>query len=357
MTKSPTTIELNGKRYDARTGAILSGEEIIDAGSSSSVQQDALKISPQVTAPRSSGGQNLDGFIRKHNAEKPQLPKTQPHHAHRAPQKSKTLMRPAVSKPDIPKPDISRVRKPKLNPVINHARINRAETVSRSPHVSKFSHHSVSTIVKKEAHLPVVEPTLSAVRRGVTNELHKLEDALKEANSHLHELEANAIQKIPFLQRVGFKNKFANLSAMTAGVLLLVGFFAYQNYAQFSVRVASVRAGVEASIPDYKPTGFGVGREVKYQPGSVTIDFNSRTDDRHFAITQQASNWNSSSLLANYVNKDGCQDCYETWQSDGRTVFIYNDTNATWVDGGIWYKIEGNAQLTSDQLLRIASSL
>ena len=60
-------------------------------------------------------------------------------------------------------------------------------------------------------------------------------------------------------------------------------------------------------------------------------------------------------LLDNYVsvsNRD-----YQTKEEKGRTVYIYDDSNATWVDGGIWYQIEGDSSLSSDQLLNIVASM
>ncbi len=47
---------------------------------------------------------------------------------------------------------------------------------------------------------------------------------------------------------------------------------------------------------------------------------------------------------------------FQTFQDAGKTIYIYEDSKATWVNGGVWYQINGNASLTSDQLLRIANS-
>ena len=361
MAKSSTTIEFNGRVYDARTGAVINNKtsQNIHGPDSNSVNKSKQEVTKKIKVSTSSGT-NVDGFVKKSKVNKSQVSKTKPSHIKRSVQKSKTLMRPAVKKPE-PKPHDNEVkRQPKLSPKVNHARISRAENTARSQHIQRFNNVKPEVnrpVAKKEAHLSVVPSPVQAVSKGVSNELKRLENALIDANSHLHELEGNAMRKAPFLQRVGFKNKFANVTAMSMAVLLLVGFFGYQNSTQISTRVASARAGVDAGIPSYKPAGYGISKRVAYEPGKVTLTFNSRSSDNQFMLTQQTSNWSSASLLANHVNKGDCNSCYKTWQERGKTIYIYDDNNATWVDGGIWYLVEGDAQLSSDQLLKIASSL
>src|SRR5690606_11913822 len=149
-------------------------------------------------------------------------------------------------------------------------------------------------------------------------------NALIDANAHLQQLEENTVKKVPFLRRVGFKNKFANVTALSVAMLLLVGFFGYQNSAAISMKLAASKAGVHASLPSYKPAGYGLIGGVESMPGKVSVSFKSRTDDKKFTITQQASSWNSASLLANHVTKQHCNTCFQTWQNDGKTVYIYD---------------------------------
>lgn len=294
--------------------------------------------------------------------EKPSKAITQAKHTKRKLAKSQTLMRPAVKKPHQLKNDIQAVKyTPKPNHV-NLVRAARAGMSQRSPHISKFG-DTPSNVIKSQAHLPVVPHNVkraseshSSLSQKAASEFERLELALKDATSHMHRLEDN-VMKTRFLKRVGFKNVPANLSAMFAAVLLLVGFFAYQNYAAISMKVAASKAGINAQLPSYKPAGYGIEGAIKSEPGAVSVGFKSRTDDKRFVVTQRSSNWNSTSLLANHVTKAHCGTCYQTWQNDGKTIYIYDNSNATWVSGGIWYQVEGDADLTSDQLLRLASSL
>src|SRR5690606_30980207 len=52
-----------------------------------------------------------------------------------------------------------------------------------------------------------------------------------------------------------------------AAVVLLAGFFAYQNAPHLSMRVAAARAGVQAELPDYRPAGFSMNRRIQYGQG------------------------------------------------------------------------------------------
>lgn len=93
---------------------------------------------------------------------------------------------------------------------------------------------------------------------------------------------------------------------------------------------------------------------VEYAPGQVIVHYRSNSDSRSYSITQKASNWNSEALLNTQVL--GASTDYQTIQSKGKTVYLYNDGHATWVDGGIWYEIDSKNNLTKSQLLDIVNS-
>lgn len=351
-----STIELNGKLYDARSGKLVNNDSV------------AANVQPKVVKP--SSGVALDGFVRK-STHKPAQAKTHPVHASRPLQKSKTLMRPGVKKPEAVKKEVQESKQEENQAAFtkqDHARIERAKSAPKSNLIRRFSgsSSSIPSVVKKEAALAVaaapsgnITSTVTHLAEAAENKAQRsvisLENALRNASSHLMEIERNLIDQKGLLERIGFKNKTANLGSLFAAALLLVGFFSYQNIPNVEMRVAATRSGINAHMPGYSPAGFGVADTIQTEPGKVTVSFKSRTDDKNFKLSQQASNWTSDSLLSSHVLASNQP--YQTYQDSGRTVYIYDNSNATWVDGGIWYKIEGNASLTSDQLLRIASSL
>jgi hypothetical protein len=379
LATAKTTIELNGKLYDARSGRII--DEMVSA------------VTAKRTTAQTSQGTVLDGFVRRTSpavnaavgitelppaqatkttsskASKSVVSRAAPAHAKAKLQKSQTLMRPAVKKPKPePKNDVT-LHKAAVVKKLDPQRQIRAVAVPKSNHVKRFNHSAQhTTIVRKHAVMPVaiqgslghaqiadqVAHLATSTEAHVHNSVNIIEESLRQATSHLETFEDKLLSK-SFWHRVGFRNKTANLATVGLTGFLLFGFFAYQNVPNVEMRVAAARSGVSAHMPGYHPAGFGVARGIQAEPGKVAVTFRSNTDDRNYTVTQQASNWSSDSLLTNHVLAS--KKPYQTYQDAGKTVYIQENASATWVNGGVWYKVDGNASLTSDQLLRIANSL
>jgi hypothetical protein len=135
----------------------------------------------------------------------------------------------------------------------------------------------------------------------------------------------------------------------------MAGYFAYNNVPNLAMKVASTRSGTPGALPDYSPSGFALGGPIKYSPGQIQISYSSNTDDRSFTITETKSEWNSDALLDNHVAANSR--AYQTFQDNNKTIYIYDEDVASWVDNGIWYELNGNKSLNTDQILRIANSL
>jgi hypothetical protein len=354
-TKIKKTIELNGKLYDVRTGRILSSD------------------SPEPPKLAVSDRKAVDGFRGPVQAKQPVKPKpvqpiNKPAEVKSAAklEKSRTLMRTAVKKPKpVSNHASSTAKHTQLKKEDSHRKI-RAHSVPKSSLVQRFNLGGHGKIVKKETVLPVAQKP--AVAQHITSEVARLatstetqikhsvdiiEESLRNATSHLEKFE-DKVGRSTFWDRVGFRNKAANLTSLAIAGVLLLGFFAYQNIPNAEMRLAATRSGVSASIPNYRPAGFSGAKDIQVEPGKVSVSFFSNSSDKQFTVTQQASNWSSDSLLTNHVlaNKQP----FQTFQDAGKTIYIYEDSKATWVNGGVWYRVEGNASLTSDQLLRIANS-
>lgn len=138
-------------------------------------------------------------------------------------------------------------------------------------------------------------------------------------------------------------------------ILLVGGYFTYVNLPGLSVRIAAAQAGINATYPGYRPDGYSLNGPVTFSDGQVTINFSSNTGTSSFSIKQSKSTWDSSAVLDNVV-RPKVGDKYITNQEHGLTIYTY-DGNATWVNGGILYNIEGDAPLSGNQLRRIATSL
>lgn len=343
-------IELNGRRYDAQTGKMLPADDTL-----------ARKAQPGHSPSRS-----IDGFVKpKSHAPRRVSNTSVPHHQA---EKSNTLMRKAVKKPATIKPLTGKHSKKSADIFTGHVqslqpahtlppeRLNRAEHVKRSNLIQRFgsdiqaavhgSHHSSSRV----AQAPVL-----AVSQPISESREEINSDIEAALSH-HQPK---IKKTPAHHRIArklrVKPKTLSISAAVMAFMVLGGFFAFSNAPNLSMRVASMKSQVHGTLPGYKPSGFALNGPIKYQPGEIIVSYKSNSDNRNFQITQKTSAWDTESLRENYVNS--LKTSYQTVQEKGKTIYLYNDSSATWVDGGVWYKIDGNSQLNTDQVLKLAASL
>lgn len=152
-----------------------------------------------------------------------------------------------------------------------------------------------------------------------------------------------------------FMPRFLSLASAGTALLLLGGYFTYLNMPNLSVRVAAAQAGIDASYPSYRPSGYSLNGPIAYDNGQVQMKFAANGGPQNFTLTQERSGWDSSAVLDNYVEpKAGDQ--YVATRDSGLTIYTYGN-NAAWVNNGILYTIKGDAPLSTDQISRIATSL
>jgi hypothetical protein len=368
------TIVINGKIYNAASGLPIHQPIVIKPGST-----------PQKA-------KHVDGIIHKkpvtHSIAKSEaLPKAKPHVArsatvssskvHGAPERSKTLMRQMLKKPEVEagsktvslagptkQPDSVIMRAKR-----NSAREERAAHTPRHAKVHKFKSHTGDSIVTRVEEMavqpaPGSQPTKSEDKTedlSTAPPMSLRKSAPAQKRNSFETMLRNAPAPAP--ANIGgrkHKRKSAHRgrSVMAAiGVFLILGgFFTYYSLPSMRMQIASRKSGFIASVPRYKPSGFGLNTAIQYQPGRVTMRYTSATDaGNNFTITQEKTALDSASMVNSYLGTT--KDKAVEQSSNGRTVYIYNGSNATWVDGGIWYNIQANAQLSTDQLLRIAASM
>ncbi len=352
-------IELNGKLYDATSGALI--------GSAASKSRK-IPLTVQSSTPDTQHAQPADRN-RDHHLAQPK-----PHK--RKPETPKTLMRRVVAKPTAEtKPAVKQqypitvqgksvlVSAKKSAGHVDDIRLKRAQTVHKSTAVNRFSQNAHSSSHTKTA-IPVriskldVKPApapahiqQTATPSAAAAKVNLFEKALVDAKSH------EELPHTPAKRRGGkrfFRRGLVNASAGILAVLLIGGFVAYMNKAAIQLELASVRAGFQATMPGYAPTGFTAEPAVA-EPGKVTISFLSPDSSKSFALTQQSSNWDSQDLFDDIAQKH--ETAYQTIQSNGRTIYLYGNNEAAWVDGGILYTVSGNAALEGNQLISLATSL
>jgi hypothetical protein len=396
MASNATTIELNGKRYDTLTGKLL-GDAVKHHAAPKAKVIDFVRsparsaaAAATVIASRSTLPAHHTASPKHHAAAAPAQPKvldirrtTAGHAPARQPQHAKTLMRHAVSQPnpsfkhqlkvstrtDAPAHMSHSDVLPKLSAAaLDEERLKRAKHIPRSGLVRHFdgltsfqpatasssSQQVLTTGRRTETLQPATATNLAAQVNPVaavkqpSNDI--FERALARANSH---------KQPPFSAKTAAKKSHSlrhimSVAASSLAIVLIIGFIAYQNASAIQLRLASSRAGINATLPNWRPDGFTIGA-FAYGPGTVTVKFHDANVSRNFSVTQAASGWDSSALLSDFVLANN--NSYDTIRSEGTTIYTYGNNNATWVNGGIWYKLTTDGSLSTSQLVKLASSM
>lgn len=353
MSRASSVVEINGSRYDASTGQLIS-----------SVKKGAHHL-------KSSAGGVVDGFIRQPSlAGKRKVTRERVKNAsqtvHRSAQRSRTLMRTAVSKPQ-PKPALNNDKRQhsallpqKSNS--SHRHSLRAMAAKQHHQVSRFGH--VQKTAGNSPHSPksgeiINRPRAktSAAAAGSSSTIatashSQIERLLDQVLISSHA--GDTAQNRSILQRIWSLPKWLSVGTVVLVLAVSAGFFAWQNIPQVAVKVASARASINAAIPSYTPEGYSFAAPISYSKGEVIVRYQAHSG-QEYKIAQQASKLDSASLasavMANEAN-------VQTSQVKGTTIYIYGDNNdATWVNNGVRYTITGQAGLDSSQILKIAGSL
>ncbi len=325
MTKSIITI--NGRTYDAITGMPTVADQTIQHKPAAAVAKPAfVDVAPATATP---------------------APK--PHHevhapaqtVHRAPERSHTLHRAALQRPSVA---------PAVAP--------------RSEHIRKFQPHPAPI----QPVQPIAEPAIAraAVHPAVAKALQSSaiqpqpqqlsgsdlkEQLIKERLAEVGNAPAKKQKRGSWLAK---QPRLATILSSTLALLVLGGYLTYITLPSISLKVAASRAGVNATMPEYKPDGYSLDGPITYSPGEVIISYKSNTNDTGYKLVQKATNWDSQAVLDNYVGK--LTDNYLTFQERGITVYTFG-SKAVWVNGGLLYTVDGDAALSSDQILRLATSI
>lgn len=397
-----TIIELNGKQYDAKTGALLG--------------ESRVKATPASRAGHiQHNGRVVDGFIKPGHttqlapkAVKPAPAKTvaaptpvkakaagavldlrrvtpKPVKAHQ-PERAKTLMRHVVKKPHVdmkpsmkttaptemmakPASSLAKQLEKKLSVAnVDPMRLSRSRQIARSHHVRRFNraealqnhrpavHQATSAAIALQAtqSQPAIAARTAPLARSTPaprgNAQQEANDIFEAALAH-----ATSHQELPHKssgRRAKNRRRLVSITAGLAAFLVIGGFIAYVNKPGIELQVASIHAGFHAELPNYKPTGYALTGGIQSTEGKVAMTYSS--GDSTYTITQEASDWDSATLLDQTTEQRGAPT--QTVQSKGRIIYLY-DNDITWVNGGVRYQINGNATLDSQELISLATSM
>jgi hypothetical protein len=385
VAKKENYIELNGKRYDARSGAVLSGDAAHSRGHQS-VDGMVRPSAHAVHAPRTHVASRTRVEAPKPAVHKPVMDVRRPaahkpahkpaHHlTHHTAKKSETLMRSAVHKPE---PSIRRkakatshthalVAQPKFqiikklsHPSVDKKRVKRSSLIARSEYIRRFA--NPTELPKPKAHAAAIPasqfkpvhadaPAVHAVSMPQASSLDVFERALQTANSHM---ELPLEHKTTKRHKARKAKRAFGIAAASLAVLVIGGFVALQNQANLTIKYASSKAGFAATLPHYKPSGFAASK-FTYSPGVVGVKYTNTSEHESFSLVQKQSGWDSTALHDNFVALNNSS--YQTFQSAGRTIYTYGKGSATWVNAGVWYQVTSDGSLKTTDLINLANSM
>jgi hypothetical protein len=360
--KGKNTITINGRLYDAVTGFPVGHEA--HSVSPAPHQKPSAKEHKPAAHPKPHKAFS-DIAVRPVAAQRTvrstahTATQTPANTVHQQPQRTHTLYRSALQKP---------VLKEKVGPTAHHSH----------PAISRFGpkHNAFGPQLQPIAEpvedgqpapvpppdaAPTMHPTaLKALMRREPQASAQLQQSSRQLKEQLIRdrlAEVDTKKDASDEQgktRLSLQPRLATVITSAFALLLLGGYLTYMNLPNLSMRVAAARAGIAARYPNYHPDGYSFSGPISYQPGEVTINFKSNTNDDRFNIKQKASNWDSRAVLDNYVSKQSST--YLTYVERGLTIYSFNN-KAAWVSGGTFYLIDGGAPLSSEQVLRIATSI
>lgn len=347
---SKQTVTINGTVYDKVTGLPLRSVDTIGAPS----RGHAVSMHARTQRSQTLSRKHLKRELKPRAASAPQkievtssqpaiVAKSRPKATTNAPERS-----PMISK-YAPHP----VAQPKSAPV------NDLTPATVHPVVAKAAANPVRS--QRKAQVAPPRQPMHEAQAAPAKRTHKPSDVIKaeatakalaDAPSHDRAQHRAKPQQRSTKQRFG---RLMSLASSGAALLLIAGYFTYINMPNLSVRVAAVQSGVDATYPDYRPSGYSISGPVAYENGEVRMAFAGNGTNQGFTLTQSKSGWDSSAVLDNHVAPKAGEN-YNTTTSGGLTVYTWGG-NAAWVSKGILYTVDGDAPLSPDQVSRMAASL
>lgn len=357
--KSKNTIELNGRHYDATTGALL---DSTPASRAAPKTIDGVFRTPVVTTDAATGPTPAQITRQAH--------KVAVHaKAHRT-ESSKTLMRGAVKRPEpqarqhaqgaLQRAVPSLIATKQSVRVVDERRLARAKATPRNPSIT---HHATSAAdgvrVLAAAATPLAPrtlpgkpgPTVPAVPapRQTNKPLDIFEHAIANAG-HFVDVQS---RKHHFKQQA--RRHALSMVAGTLAFIVIASFALYQNTPGLQLKVASLRAGVPAGMPDFQAAGFAYNG-VKAGDGTLAIGFSGKNGT--YQLVQQPTNWNDSDMIQNIGSTTASgYPAYTTVSAQSTTVYRMGSTNATWVANGTWYTISGTHSLSDSQVAALVENI
>lgn len=221
---------------------------------------------------------------------------------------------------------------------------------------------SRTKVAPKVARPTAVELKEQAIRKALA-EANRLPSVQEESQPKMAEAikktdQPEKVKKSSGLKaskiRFGIGRVLLALGCAVAAVFAIV-YLVNATMPDVSLKVAAMQAGIDSPYPSYIPRGYSI-TDATSESNKITLTFKNSGTNGAFTLTEERSSWDSAALLSNFV-KDAYGENYTVVREQGLTIYI-NNSNATWVNGGVVYKIKTTSgALTKKQIQSIAVSL
>lgn len=336
---SESTVTINGVIYDKQTGMPIA--------------KTASVI--EVTSHKPHAAQHAHAV--HHHTQKSQTlnrryvrPKVQAAAKSAAPATSTPQQSAAVSIP-VSQHKITRFAKPSVHAPAQRSQPTKPRHVSPAKTALDVS-PAVHPMVQRVAAAAPVKPVPTIPKPSHIIKQEAIEKSLNESVPAKHRRHREKATKHPVKAKRTRALRFASAGM---AVFLVAGYFTYLNMPNLSVRIAAAQAGIGATYPSYRPSGYSLSGPVAFNDGQVSMKFAMNGGNQNFTLTQVKSSWDPSAIQTNYVIPAAGAE-YNVTQANGLTIYTYGNS-AAWVNGNILYTIKGDATLSADQISRIATSM
>lgn len=328
-------IIINGKKYDAITGKLLSAPknnyDIKNKDISkihNNLQRSSTLNRKYVTIPKRQGvslrqDEMISQFKRRHDYQEAIL---------RAREAKETQQDRIL---------ISRFSKNSktISPIMK-------EQIKEAEKIAPFEEHPLAKKANEELRAK------KSQKQEISNQEVK-EFAISQAieKSREESKKSRGIHRKSFFAR----KKFISFSMGFAVAIFGVGYLTYVNLPDIASRITAFQSGIAVETPAYIANGYSP-KGLAYFDGK-NVNFEYKKGDSNYKVQQSQSGWDSSALLQNYVTKKWSED-YSTTYSNGLTIYSNRRGESVWVNNGKLYKIEVSGNKISDEEIRkIATSL
>ena len=327
-------IIINGKKYDAITGELLSAPKNNNIKNKdiskihNNLQRSSTLNRKYVTVPKRQGisihqDEMISQFKRRHDYQE-------------------AILRAREAK-ETQQDRILISRFSKNSKIISPISKEQIEEVDK---IAPFEEHLLAKKANEELRAK------KAQKQEISNQEVK-EFAISQAieKSRKESKKSRGIHRKNFFVR----KKFISFSMGFAVAMFGIGYLTYVNLPDIASRITAFQSGMAVETPAYIASGYSP-KGLAYFDGK-NVNFEYKKGDSNYKVQQSQSGWDSSALLQNYVTKKWSED-YSTTYSNGLTIYSNRRGESVWVNNGKLYKVEVSGNKISDEEIRkIATSL